>query len=80
MAKTFYGCRSDNVCAYCWKHHLSLTPRQLKTRGCLCKGCGALRRVDTHPYWANREKSRAMRAARKVRMEALYLAATHQEV
>lgn len=73
--KTFYGCRSGNTCAYCWKHHLAMTPAQLKRRGCLGRQCDALKRFD-HPFWEQREKSRALRRARRERLERQYLEVT----
>lgn len=69
--RTFYASYSSNSCAYCWKHHLALTPKQLKRRGCLEKHCDALGKCD-HPYWLAREKRKEQRAARKERLENLY--------
>jgi hypothetical protein len=69
--KTLHGARSANSCAYCYNHHCALTPRQVKQRECLKKQCGALRRYD-HPYWEQREKSKALRAARKERLEGMW--------
>ena len=69
--KTFYGCRSANSCAYCYKHHKALTPRQLQRRECLKRQCDALQRYD-HPYWDQREKTKEKRIARRERLEILY--------
>ena len=69
--RTFYGSSTSNSCAYCYKHHLAMTPQQMKKRKCLEKRCGALQRCD-HPYWEQREKTRANRAARKERLENMY--------
>ena len=69
--KTFYGSVSSNSCAYCWKHHKALTPKQLRRRGCLAKQCDALDRCE-HPYWVTREKRKEQRIARKERLEAMY--------
>ena len=76
LYKTFYGSRTGNSCAYCWKHHLALTPTQLKRRGCLGRGCDALQRYD-HPYWEKREETKAKRRARKERLEKQYQEVTH---
>lgn len=69
--KTLFGSETTNSCAYCWKHHKGLTPRQLKQKGCLGKQCDALQRFE-HPYWEQREKTKAYRVARKDRLEAMY--------
>ena len=69
--RTFYASYSANSCAYCWKHHLALTPKQLKRKRCLEKHCDALGKCD-HPYWLKREKRKEQRAARKERLENLY--------
>ena len=65
--KTFYGSRTGNSCAYCWKHHLSMTPAQLKKRECLRRQCDALFKFD-HPYWQKREEIKAQRKVRKERI------------
>ena len=54
--RTFYGSSTSNSCAYCYKHHLAMTPQQMKKRKCLEKRCGALQRCE-HPYWEQREKT-----------------------
>ena len=69
--KTLHGARSANSCAYCWNHHCALTPRQVKQRECLRKQCGALQRHE-HPFWVQREKTKALRAARKERLEGMW--------
>lgn len=69
--RTFFGSYSPNSCAYCWKHHLALTPKQLKKKRCLEKRCDALSRCD-HPYWEQREKRKKQRSERKERLENLY--------
>ena len=76
MPKTFYGTRSANVCAYCWKHHLSLTPKQVKTRKCLAHNCDALQRHE-HPYWVMRDQRKQYRVERRLRLEVKYKEATH---
>lgn len=69
--KTFYGSRTGNSCAYCWKHHLAMTPKQLQRRECLKRQCDALQRFD-HPFWDKREERKAMRLARKERLDKQY--------
>lgn len=69
--KVFYGSTTSNSCAYCHKHHLGMTPQQMKKRKCLEKQCGALQRCE-HPYWEERAKKKEIRAARKERLENQY--------
>jgi hypothetical protein len=69
--KTFYGSASSNSCAYCFKHHKALTPRQLKKRECLKRQCDALQRCE-HPLWEQREKKKEQRIARRERLEKMY--------
>lgn len=73
--RTLYGSSSANSCAYCYKHHKALTPRQMRTKKCLEKQCSALKRCE-HPYWVQREKKKEQRVARKERLEAMYKEAT----
>lgn len=77
--KLFDGSFSGNSCAYCWKHHKGMTPTQLKSRQCLKRQCGALQRCD-HPYWEQREKTKAARRARKERLERQYQEVTSRAV
>ena len=71
MKKTFYGSRSDNIAAYCWKHRLALTPKQLKKRRCLKRECDALEKRP-HPMWEKREAEKETKIPRKKRLEAKY--------
>jgi len=71
VRKTFWGSESDNTCAFCYKHHLSLTPAQLRRRGCLQKQCNAFKKCD-HPIWEDRERRKELRKARKIRLEETY--------
>ena len=68
---TFYGSRTCNVCAYCWKHKLYLTSRQVKRRKCIKHRCDALKKLE-HPFWTMREDSMKACAEKKARMEAAY--------
>lgn len=76
--RTFYGSRSANSCAYCWKHKLALTPQQLKQRRCLARNCDALEKHE-HPYWEQRTHRKEKRRARKARLEDKYKEATHAQ-
>ena len=69
--KLFDGSVSGNSCAYCWKHHKGMTPKQLKSRQCLKRQCGALQTME-HPYWEQREKTKAVRRARKECLNRMY--------
>lgn len=80
MRKTFYGTKSANTCAYCYYHHKSLTPQQLKTRKCLEKRCDRLKVFETHPYMQQRAAKKDQRRQRKQALERKYLEATHQLV
>lgn len=71
MRRTFYGSESSNTCAFCAFHGKSLTPKQLKQKGCLGKNCTALIRHE-HPYWDAREGRKAARKERKKRLEQEY--------
>lgn len=73
--RTLYGSTSDNTCAFCCKHFLSLTPHQLKTRECLRKQCSYLIRHE-HRFWEERDQRRAKRKVRKQRLEDQYKTAT----
>lgn len=56
---TLYHTWSDNVCAYCRKHHAGVTPRQLKQKRCLAKQCKHLKRYPDHPLWQQRAAKKA---------------------
>ncbi len=46
-----YFCRCVGYCTF---HQAYLTARQLKTKNCLGKQCGALIRQTNHPFWLER--------------------------
>lgn len=70
---------TDRPVGYCKFHRTCLSQHQLKTKGCLGYECRHLIRYTQHPYWAQREKTKAKRRARKARLEAEYRRATHQD-
>ena len=78
MKKVFYGSKSNNICAYCWKHRLALTPKQMKKRKCLKRKCEALEKKD-HPMWEKRESEKESKIPRKKRLEAQYREITGKE-
>lgn len=73
--RTLYGSASANTCAYCCKHYLALTPRQLKTRKCLQHQCRYLVKHE-HKFWDDRDNRKAMRKARRQRLEEQYALVT----
>lgn len=76
MKPTFWNTKSENVCAFCKKHNLWLTPKQMKKRECLCRHCDALSPLVSHSYWKYREARKENRKLRKARLEAQYLEVT----
>ena len=43
-----------NCVAWCKYHHIHLTARQVKQKGCLGKQCKCLDRIE-HKFWRDRE-------------------------
>ncbi len=80
MKRTFWGSESNNVCAFCWKHRLYLTPKQMKARHCLTYHCDALQRCDEHRLWAKRDERKENRKSRKEKLEARYREIVKNEV
>jgi len=71
LKNTFYGSQTANVCAFCWKHKLYLTSRQVRKRKCLRRRCDAIQKLD-HPVWRMREEKMKACADKKARLEAAY--------
>lgn len=46
--------KESKAVAYCHKHHRFMTIRQMRTKGCLQKGCNRFEKVDCS-YWKERE-------------------------
>ena len=65
------GSTSSNTCAFCAFHGCSLTPHQVKKQRCLGKQCTALIKHE-HEFWQYQEERKAMRKARKKRLEQQY--------
>ena len=68
MATTLYNCPSENCAAYCAKHYCHLTVKQIRHKDCLQKQCRHLRKNEEHEWWAQRERTRQKREARKQRL------------
>jgi len=75
VRRVLSGTTSSNTCAYCAFHKCSLTPRQVKKQRCLGKQCNALIKHE-HEFWQDQEERRALRKARKERLEKKYLEVT----
>ena len=70
---TFWNTKSSNICAYCKKHNLWMTPKQMRKRQCICRHCDALSPITSHGYWSYRESVKENRKLRKERLESQYL-------
>lgn len=75
MKPVFWNTKSDNVCAFCKKHSLWMTPKQMNKRQCIGRNCDALSPIPDHPIWATRAARKEHRKQRKERLEAQYMAA-----
>lgn len=65
MQKTLFHCYSDNICAYCRLHGYGMTFKQVKQKQCLLKQCYHLQKNESHQVWRQRERTKALRKARK---------------
>ena len=74
MKPVFWNTKSDNVCAFCKKHGLWMTPRQMARRNCICRNCDALSPLPDHPVWIARAVRKERRKLRKESLEARYAA------
>ena len=54
-----------NPCAWCHLHKITMSPRQMKGRKCLKKKCSHLVPYKQHPVWAQKQRSRELRAKKK---------------
>lgn len=66
-----YGSEFDRnrACGFCKRHHCYLTVKQLRQHDCLAKGCWHLEKNEQHEWWAQRERMKQKRKARKALME-----------
>lgn len=74
MKPVFWNTQSNNVCAFCKKHCVWMTPKQMKKRNCIARHCDALSPLQDHGYWKNRAVRKEQRKNRKKRLEAQYMA------
>lgn len=64
-----YGTESNNICAICKLHATGVTAKQMRQKKCLSKQCRHLEKIETHEYWSQRERAKAKRKDRKIRIE-----------
>ena len=69
--RTLYGTVARSPCAYCMKHEVSLTVKQVKKKQCLSKECWHLKKYE-HEFWRQREILKAKKKARKEEWELRY--------
>lgn len=65
MKECLFNTYSDNCCAYCKLHHVNMTVKQMRTKGCLQKQCWHLEKNEMHQYWRQRESTKQKRKDRK---------------
>lgn len=65
MKECLFNTYSNNCCAYCKKHHCSMTVRQMKKKECLGKQCWHLVKNEKHQIWKQREVTKQKRRDRK---------------
>ena len=65
-----YGSYIDEarMVGYCKYHQAALTVKTLKCHECLNKQCNALEKREEHDYWRQRAQKKALRKARKDRL------------
>ena len=56
-----------NAAGWCHLHRITVTPRQMRKRGCLQKHCHHLIPWKQHPVWGQRELAKQHRQERKER-------------
>ena len=68
---TLYRTIAKSPCAYCMKHNVSLTVKQVKHKKCLSKECWHLKKYE-HEFWKQREIIKAKRKAKKAERNLTY--------
>lgn len=69
--ETLYGTVARSPCAYCKKHNVSLTWKQVKTKSCLGKQCWHLVKYD-HEVWRQRELQKQRKKASRAEIKKKY--------
>ena len=57
--------RAAGFC-HCRAHKGRLSVKNIRQHGCLGKQCPFLQKYDEHPYWAEREKIKELKKAKKL--------------
>ena len=70
--ETLYGTYAVNPCAYCKKHDVSLTVKQIKKKQCITRACWHFKKYEHHEYWRQKAILKAKRKARKKEMKKMY--------
>lgn len=67
MEKCLYGTCSDNIAGYCRnpEHRYAMTPHQIQAKKCRQKQCGYMKKNLEHEWWAQLERQKQKRKARK---------------
>ncbi len=62
--------KKDNSVGYCHsgQHQGYMTVRMIKCNGCLAKQCKYLEKYMDNPYWAERERIKAEKKAKKAEL------------
>lgn len=63
--EVLYGTCSENCAGYCKFHSVGITVKQMKQKQCLSKQCRHLEKIESHEYWAQRERAKEKRKNRK---------------
>lgn len=78
--RCMYGAVTENPCAFCWHHKRYLTVKQMKRHECLARNCDALRKLENHTYWKQRNAIKARREIRKQRINAYFQAKDDRDI
>jgi hypothetical protein len=57
----------QNAAGWCYLHRITVTPKQMRHRGCLQKHCRHLVPWKQHPIWEKRAQVKQLRQERKER-------------
>lgn len=68
MCDCLFGTRSDNVAGYCRRKGKYMTVKMIRGKNCLGKQCRYLDKNDAHEWWAQRDRAKQKRKARKERL------------
>lgn len=60
-----FGTSSGNCAGYCKFHRAYVTVKQIRAKNCLGKQCHYLQKNYDHEWWAQRDRQKQKRLARK---------------